>query len=654
MSQAPERCDSHLDEYRRIAYIKSPEMYNELYERSLSSPDEFWAEQAEQYLSWEKKWDVVVRSDFEEARIKWFEGGILNAAYNCLDRHIEKLGDKPAYHWEGELPDKSRTATYLELYERVNKFAAFLKSRGVKRGDRVVIYMPMVIELAIAMLACARIGAIHCVVYSGFGVAALAYRLQNCLARVVITADGCFRDGKSIPLKSKVDAALESSTTVELVIVLKHTGEIIQLKHPQETWWHEAISDPDLPSYVAPESMDSEDPLFILYTSGPSGKPRGLVHTHGGYLLYASMTTRLVFDLKDDETFWNTEDIGWISGHSYGVYGPLLNGVTSVIFEGNPVFSDSDRLWAIVAKHRVNKFCTLPSTIRFLAENAPDFVDRQDVSSLRLLALMRETVGPTEWEWFHDRVGSGRCPVIDAYSQAEAGGILISPFPAVAPLKVGCCSLPFFGVKPLILDPSTGEEAKFPNQEGVLCIERAWPGMARTIFEDHDRFLQGNFSRVPGLFFTGDGAKRDEDGQYWIVGRIDDVINSAGHRLGIPELEYVIVQHEKVAQTAVVRYPHPVKGSGVYAFVHLREGIERSDELKRELVDLVRNTVADFAEIDVIQWVDTLPRTPSGKILRVILERIATGDLANLKDFSAIASPEVVESLVRGRLELEV
>ncbi len=654
MSQVPARGDSHLDEYQRIAYINSPEMYNELYERSLSSPDEFWAEQAEQYLSWEKKWDVVVQSDFEEARIKWFEGGKLNAAYNCLDRHIEKLKDKPAYHWEGDVPDKFHTATYLELYERVNKFAAFLKSRGVKRGDRVVIYLPMVLELPIAMLACARIGAIHCVVYSGFGPVALAYRLQNCLASVVITADGYFRDGKPVPLKPRVDAALASSTVVELVIVLKHTGETIQLRPPREIWWHEAVSDPGLPSYIAPEPMESEDPLFILYTSGPSGRPKGLVHTHGGYLLYASMTTRLVFDLKDRETFWNTEDIGWISGHSYGVYGPLLNGLTSVIFEGNPVFSDSDRLWAIVAKHRVNKFCTLPSTIRFLAKNAPDSVDRHDVSSLRLLAFMRENVGPIEWRWFHDRIGGGRCPVIDAYSQAEAGGILISPFPAVAPLKAGCCSLPFFGVKPVILDPSTGNEAKFPNQEGVLCIERAWPGMARTIFEDHDRFLQGNFSRVPGLFFTGDGAKRDEEGQYWIIGRIDDVINSAGHRLGIPELESVIVQHEKVAETAVVRYPHPVKGSGVYAFVHLRDRTEKSNELKRELVDLVRNTVADFAEIDVIQWVDTLPRTPSGKILRVILQKIAAGDVANLKDFSAIASPEVVESLVKGRLELDV
>ena len=371
MSEGSERYDAHLDEYRGTAYINSPEMYKELYEKSLNSPEEFWAEQAERYLSWVKKWDVVVQSDFEQGKIKWFSGGILNAAYNCLDRHVETLKDKPAYHWEGDDPDQSYTATYLELYERVNKFAAALKARGVKRGDRVVIYMPMVVELPIAMLACARIGAIHCVVYSGFGPEALAYRIQNCLAKVVITADGGFRAGKPVALKSKVDAALESCASVELVIVLKHTGAAVRLNGPKDVWWHDAIADPALPSYIAPEPMDAEDPLFILYTSGPTGKPKGIVHTHGGYLLYASMTTRLVFDLKDEETFWITEDIGCISGHSYGVYGPLLNGLTSVIFEGIPGCADHGRLWAIVAKHRVDKFCTRPSTIRLMAEQCP-------------------------------------------------------------------------------------------------------------------------------------------------------------------------------------------------------------------------------------------------------------------------------------------
>ncbi|MGO9568857.1 MAG: acetate--CoA ligase [Desulfomonilaceae bacterium] len=652
MSEGSERYDAHLDQYRGTAYIKNPEMYKELYERSLNSPEEFWAEQAEQYLSWVKKWEVVVKSDFEQGKITWFSGGILNAACNCLDRHVETLKEKPAYLWEGDDPNQSYTATYLELYERVNKFAAVLRARGVKRGDRVVIYMPMVLELPIAMLACARIGAIHCVVYSGFGPAALAYRIQNCLAKVVITADGGFRAGKSVPLKPKVDAALEGCESVELVIVLKHAGEAVRLNGPKEVWWHDAIADPALPSYIAPEPMDAEDPLFILYASGPTGKPKGIVHTHGGYLLYASMTTRLVFDLKDEETFWITEDMGCISGHSYGVYGPLLNGLTSVIFEGIPGYHDSDRLWAIVAKHRVDKFCTRPSTIRFMAERDPDCVNGHDISSLKLLGLMRETVNPEEWKWYYDRVGKGRCPIIDAYSQAEAGGILIAPFPAVAPLKAGSCSLPFFGVKPVILDPATGDAVKFPNQEGVLCIERAWPGMARTIFADHDRFVEGHFSRVPGLFFTGDGARQDEDGQYWIIGRIDDVINSAGHRLGIPELEAVLIRHDKVAETAVVGYPHPIKGSGVYAFVHLQDSTEKSEKLKGELIDLVRNTVADFAEIDVIQWVDTLPRTPSGKILKVILQKIAAGDVANLRDFSSIADPTVVESLVKGRLEL--
>lgn len=652
MSEASERYDAHLDAYRRTAYISSPQMYKELYERSLSSPDEFWAEQAEQYLSWVKKWDVVVQSDFEEGKIKWFSGGTLNAAYNCLDRHVQKGKDKPAYHWEGDDPDRFYTATYQELYERVNKFAAALKARGVKRGDTVVIYMPMVLELPIAMLACARIGAIHCVVHSGFGLEALAYRIQNSCAKVVITADGALRAGKPVSLKSKVDAALETCTSVELVIVLKHTGEAVRLNSPKEVWWHDAIADPDLPSYIAPEPMDAEDPLFILYASGPTGKPKGIVHTHGGYLLYASMTTRLVFDLKDEETFWITEDIGCISGHSYGVYGPLLNGLTSVLFEGIPDCADHGRVWSIVAKHKVDKFCTLPSYIRLMAGQAPDCVDGHDITSLKLLGLMRETVNSKEWQWYYDRVGKKRCLIIDAYSQAEAGGILIASFPAVAPLKVGSCSLPFFGVKPVILDPGTGEAVKYPNQEGVLCIERAWPGMARTIFGDHDRFVEGQFSRVPGLFFTGDGARRDEDGQYWIIGRIDDVINSAGHRLGIPELEAVLIQHDKVAETAVVGYPHPIKGSGVYAFVHLRDSTEKSEKLKGELVDLVRNTLADFAEIDIIQWVDTLPRTPSGKILRVILQKIAAGDVATLRDFSSIADPSVVESLVKGRLEL--
>jgi len=652
MSEGSERCDAHLDECRGIAYINSPEMYKELYEKSLISPEEFWAEQAEQYLSWVKKWDVVVQSDFEQGKIKWFSGGILNAAYNCLDRHVETLKDRPAFHWEGDDPNRSYTATYLELYERVIKFAAALKARGVKRGDRVVIYMPMVVELPIAMLACARIGAIHCVVYSGFGSAALAYRIQDCLAKVVITADGGSRDGKPVALKSKVDAALESCASVELVIVLKHTGGAVHLNAPKDVWWHDAVADPALPSHISPEPMDAEDPLFILYTSGPTGKPKGIVHTHGGYLLYAAMTTRLVFDLKDDETFWITEDIGCISGHSYGVYGPLLNGLTSVIFEGIPGCADHGRLWEIVARHRVDKFCTRPSAIRLMAEQAPDCVDGHDITSLKFLGIMGETVNSEEWKWYYDRVGKGLCPIVDAYSQAEAGGILMAPFPAVAPLKAGSCSLPFFGVKPVILDPATGEAVKFPNQEGVLCIERAWPGMARTIFGDHDRFVEGQFSRVPGLFFTGDGARQDEDGQYWIIGRIDDVINSAGHRLGIPELEAVLIRHDKVAETAVVGYPHPIKGSGVYAFVHLRDSTEKSDKLKSELVDLVRNTVADFAEIDVIQWVDTLPRTPSGKILKVILQKIAAGDVANLRDFSSIADPAVVESLVKGRLEL--
>jgi len=638
--------DAHLEDYRKVAYVPDRETYDAMYRRSIDDPEGFWAEQALQYLTWDRSWDFVLKHDFHEARIEWFGGGVLNATTNCLDRHLNTLRDKVAYYWEGDSPEERRTITFGELHEEVNRMAAVLKARDVGKGDRVVIYMPMIPELPVAMLACARIGAVHSVVFGGFSAEALGNRIQDCDAKMVITVDGGFRAGKSVPLKQNVDEALKACPGVKTVLVFDRAGLKPVLDPSREVWWHEAVKDPNLPSHVDPEPMGAEDPLFILYTSGSTGKPKGVVHTHGGYLLYAAMTNRLTFDMKDDEVFWCTADIGWVTGHSYGVYGPLINGFTSVIYEGVPNYPGFDRYWEIVARYRVAKFYTAPTVIRALAKEGHEYVEKHDISCLKLLGSVGEPINPEAWRWYYHYVGRDWCPIMDTWWQTETGGHMLTPLPAVAPIKPGSCSFPFFGVDPVILD-DVGEPVKYPDQEGVLCIQRPWPGMARTVFGDHERFKETYFSQVPGMYFTGDGAKQDEDGYYWIIGRIDDVINVSGHRLGTAEIESALVLHEKVAEAAVVGFPHPVKGQGIYAFVTLNSGVAKSDDLKKELFALVRSEIGPIATIDVIQWADALPKTRSGKIMRRILQKIAAGKTDEIGDTSTIADPAVVDRLIQ-------
>jgi acetyl-CoA synthetase len=645
MSETAKWYDAHLPEFQKIAYIKSMDEYTRLYQRSIDDPEGFWSEQAKRYLSWEKDWDFVLKYDFETAKTEWFGGGVLNATFNCLDRHQDTIKDKVAYYWEGDDPLESRKVTFGELYDQVNRFAAVLKSGGVQKGDRVIIYMPMIVELAVAMLACARIGACHSVVFGGFSAEALANRIQDCQAKMVITVDGGYRAGKVIPLKNTVDAALKNCPDVENLIVFKRTGQALDLNPQREICWQEAVAKPDLPSYLPPEPMDAEDPLFILYTSGSTGKPKGVVHTHGGYLLYAAMTNRLVFDLKDHEIFWCTADIGWITGHSYTVYGPLINGFSSILFEGVPSYPDYGRFWQIVEKYRVNKFYTAPTAIRALAKEGSEYVEKYDISSLTLLGTVGEPINPEAWRWYHHNVGRDWCPIVDTWWQTETGGHMLTPLPGVSPVKPGSCTFPFFGVDPVILD-DTGEEVKYPNQEGYLCIRKPWPGIARTVYGDHERFIETYFSKVPGMYFTGDGAKKDEDGYYWIIGRIDDVLNVSGHRLGTAEIESALVLHEDVAESAVVGYPHPIKGQGIYAFVTLNTGVAKSDQLKKELVQLVRSEIGPIATIDVLQWADALPKTRSGKIMRRILKKIAAGETEALGDLSTIADPSVIDNLI--------
>lgn len=651
MSEHPKFYDAHLEEYRKIAYINSVKQYQEMHARSIKDPEGFWGEQAKKYLSWDKEWDYVLKYDFSEAKIAWFGNGKLNASFNCLDRHMDKIKDKIAYYWEGDNPNETRTFTYGDIYDQVNRFAAVLKAQGVKKGDRVVIYLPMIIELPVAMLAFARIGAVHSVVFGGFSAEAIANRIKDCDARLVITSDGGYRGGKAVPLKGNVDQALASCPNVKKVIVVNRTGANITLSAPKEIWWHEAMKDPALPAYVKPESMDAEDPLFILYTSGSTGKPKGVVHTHGGYLLYAAITTRLVFDLKDDELFWCTADIGWITGHNYILYGPLINGLTSVMFEGVPSYPDFDRFWAIISKYRVNKFYTAPTAIRALAKEGEKHVKKHDLSSLKLLGTVGEPINPEAWRWYYHHVGRDWCPIVDTWWQTETGGHMIAPLPGVAPIKAGSCSFPFFGVDPVILD-DTGEEVKYPDEEGILCIRKPWPGIARTVYGDHERFRDTYFSQVPGMYFTGDGAKKDEDGYFWIIGRIDDVINVSGHRLGTAEVESALVLHKDVAEAAVVGFPHSIKGQGIYAFVILKSGISPSAALKKELVAQVRKEIGPIATIDAIQWSDGLPKTRSGKIMRRILKKIAAGKLDELGDTSTIADESVIEKLISDRIDI--
>ena len=620
--------------------------YLEMYQRSVEDPDGFWAEQAEAFISWAKPWDTVSSFDFETAEIRWFEGARLNATYNCLDRHLDKRGDQTAIIWEGDDPAEDKRVTYRELFEEVCRFANVLKSEGVKKGDRVSIYMPMVPEAAVAMLACARIGAVHSVVFGGFSPDSLKDRILDSDCCAVITADEGLRSGRTVPLKANTDKALESCPGVKTVIVVKRTGGEIDWTEGRDHWYHEAVAEanPECP----PASMDAEDPLFILYTSGSTGKPKGVLHTTGGYLLHAAITHKYVFDYHDGDVFWCTADVGWVTGHTYIVYGPLANGAITLMFEGVPTFPDAGRMWQVVDKHQVNIFYTAPTALRALMGQGDDFVKSSSRASLRILGSVGEPINPEAWEWYYNIVGDARCPIVDTWWQTETGGILITPLPGARALKPGSVTLPFFGVQPALVDDK-GRELE-GAAKGGLVIKASWPGQMRTLYGDHERFKETYFKTFPGTYFTGDGARRDEDGYYWITGRVDDVINVSGHRMGTAEVESALVLHDAVSEAAVVGYPHDIKGQGIYAYVTLMKDVEPNEDLRKELVQHVRKEIGAIASPDVIQWAPGLPKTRSGKIMRRILRKVAANELDNLGDTSTLADPAVVDDLVDNRV----
>ncbi|MEY3288634.1 MAG: acetate--CoA ligase [Pseudomonadota bacterium] len=621
------------------------ETYKTLYQYSIDKPEAFWAEQAEQFLVWSKRWDSVMDGDYSKGIMRWFTGGKLNVSVNCIDRHLETRGDQVAIIWEGDNPAHDKKITYRQLHESVCKFANVLKAQGVKKGDRVCIYLPMISEAATVMLACTRIGAVHSIVFGGFSAEALKDRILDADCNYVICADEGYRGGKITPIKTNVDEAAAACPQIKKVIVIKNTGNTIDWHEHRDIWYHQAISDASIDCPA--EAMDAEDPLFILYTSGSTGKPKGVLHTTGGYLLYAAMTHKYVFDYQDGDIYWCTADIGWITGHSYMIYGPLCNGATTLMFEGVPTYPEADRFWRIIDKHQVNIFYTAPTAIRALMAQGNDFVTRTDRSSLRILGSVGEPINPEAWEWYYHVVGNGRCPIMDTWWQTETGGILITPLPGVTALKPGSATLPFFGIQPEIMD---NQGAIMEGvAEGILVISRSWPGQARTIYGDHSRFVDTYFKNYPGYYFAGDGARRDKDGYYWITGRVDDVINVSGHRMGTAEIESALVLHQQVAEAAVVGYPHDIKGQGIYAYVTLNVGIEPSEALRKELIDLVRKEIGAIANPDIIQWAPGLPKTRSGKIMRRILRKVAANELDNLGDTSTLADPSVVEEIIDHR-----
>jgi len=631
---------------KKNAHINNKQ-YLEMYQRSIDHPDEFWAEQAEAFVSWFKRWDKVQSGGYEDnVNIKWFEGGRLNVSYNCLDRHLETRGDQVAILWEGDNPDVSKEITYKELHEEVCRFANVLKGRGVKKGDCISIYMPMVPEAAVAMLACTRIGAVHSIVFGGFSSEALKDRILDSDCRVVITADGGFRGGKTIPLKENVNKALEACPNVHTVVVTKVTGNAIEWNNDQDIWYAESVADAS--ADCPPEEMDAEDPLFILYTSGSTGKPKGVLHTTGGYLVYAAITHKYIFDYHDGDIYWCTADVGWVTGHTYIVYGPLCNGATTLMFEGVPTYPDAGRFWQVVDKHQVNIFYTAPTAIRALMGAGDEFVTKHSRKSLRILGSVGEPINPEAWEWYYHVVGNGNCPIVDTWWQTETGGILITPLPGATDLKPGSATRPFFGIEPAIVDEQ-GNELE-GTVSGNLVLKRSWPGQMRTIFGDHDRFIETYFKMYPGKYFSGDGVRRDEDGYYWITGRVDDVINVSGHRMGTAEVESALVLHDAVAEAAVVGYPHDIKGQGIYAYVTLMSGVEASEDLRKELMQQVRNEIGPIASPDLLQWAPGLPKTRSGKIMRRILRKVAENELETLGDTSTLADPSVVEQLIDNRL----
>jgi acetyl-CoA synthetase len=632
-------------DYAAKAHLNE-EQYKTMYQASINDPDAFWAEQAAEFLSWDKPWTKVREYDFTKGEAAWFIGGKLNITYNCIDRHLETRANQTAIIWEGDSPDECTNISYQQLHSEVCKLANALKQRGIKKGDRVCIYMPMIVEASYAMLACARIGAVHSVVFGGFSPDALRDRILNSDCQIVITADEGLRGGKKIPLKANVDAALIDCPNVHTVVTVKRTGSDIDWTEQRDVWYHEAINNAS--DQCPPEPMDSEDPLFILYTSGSTGKPKGVLHTTAGYLLQVAMTFKYTFDYHEGDIFWCTADVGWITGHSYCVYGPLANGATTLLFEGVPTYPDASRCWQVCDKHQVTIFYTAPTAIRALMAVGDDYVTATSRSSINLLGTVGEPINPEAWEWYYRVVGESRCPIVDTWWQTETGAHMLTPLPGATPLKPGSATRPFFGVEPVLLD-NNGKIIEGAG-EGNLAIKSSWPSQIRSVYGDHQRLIDTYFSTYPGYYFTSDGARRDEDGYYWITGRVDDVLNVSGHRLGTAEIESALVHHEAVAEAAVVGYPHDVKGEGIYAYVTLMSGEQPSNALKAELIAMCTKEIGPIAKPDLIQWAPGLPKTRSGKIMRRILRKVAANELENLGDTSTLADPSVVDQLIEHRL----
>ena len=630
------------------AWIKSLDEYRKLYEQSINDPEAFWGQVAER-ISWYERWQKVMDYNFVTADIEFFKGGKLNVSYNCLDRHVEAgHGDQTALIWEGNDPQESRRYTYSELLREVQKFANVLRRMGVQKGDRVCIYLQMIPELTVAMLACARLGAVHSVVFGAFSSDSLQNRINDSNCRILITQDTGVRGTKTdIPMKRNADRALERTPTIERVIVVQRTGEEVPMTPDRDFWWHEEIATADIE--CPPVVLDAEDPLFILYTSGSTGKPKGVLHTTGGYLVYAAYSHEIIFDYHEGDIYWCTADIGWITGHSYIVYGPLANRAITIMFEGVPNYPDYGRFWDIVDKHKVNIFYTAPTALRALMKEGNQWVRNHDLSTLRILGTVGEPIKEPEWLWYYHEIGKGKCPIVDTWWQTETGGILLTPLPGATPLKPGSATLPFFGIQPVLLTED-GQEIEGNNVSGLLAIKMAWPGLMRTVYGDHERFRQTYFATYPGYYLTGDGARRDEDGYYWITGRVDDVLNVSGHRIGTAEVEGAIGKAKGVAEAAVVGYPHDIKGQGIYAFVTLMTGVTQDDGVIKDIHTNVTKEIGPHAKPDKIQFTSALPKTRSGKIMRRILRKIAEGDLDHLGDISTLADPTIVDSLVKGRV----
>ena len=640
----PQKIFSPTEEWSANAHVPSFDIYRKRYKSSTEDPEAFWSDIG-QRLDWIRPWRTVRKFDFYKGEIKWFLGGKLNASYNCIDRHIQNgHGDRTAILWEGSDPNQSRAFSFIEILKEVSQFGNALRSLGVKKGDRVCLYMQMVPELAFAMLACARIGAVHSVVFGAFSADSLRDRINDSKCKILITQDTGVRGTKqNIPMKANADNAVLETPSIKNVIVVRRTGEKVFMDNHRDIWWHEAVSGMD--AVCEPEEMDAEDPLFILYTSGSTGKPKGVLHTTGGYLVYTSYTHEMIFDYKENDIYWCTADIGWITGHSYIVYGPLANRATSVMFEGVPNYPDYGRFWDVVDKHQINQFYTAPTALRALMKEGNGWVTSRDLSSLRLLGTVGEPIKEPEWNWYNNIVGKGNCPIVDTWWQTETGGILIAPLPGATPTKPGSATFPFFGIEPTIMSED-GKEIDGNGVQGLLVIKTSWPGQMRTIYGDHERFIETYFSQFPGYYFTGDGARRDDDGYYWITGRVDDVLNVSGHRIGTAEVEGAIGKADGVAEAAVVGFSHDIKGQGIFAFVTLMTGVNESDDILKDILDTVAKEIGPHAKPDQVQFTPALPKTRSGKIMRRILRKIAEGDTDNMGDISTLADPSVVETLI--------